>query len=136
MNKKLQLKNEMTLYSVLNSVSIRLSLPSSQDSSKAVSRGSAEDRAIRDGELKARYALMRACECRRESSEDDLTHSSQPHLWKRLWKIMLFILWCTYISPAISIRFSWVFMIIFITICLLYVRYSSPYFPFNFCNID
>jgi len=73
----------VTWYSVLNSCSIKLSRRSSHDSSKAVRMGSLEERAISDGEARARYALIRDLECRKESSCRDVTHSLQPHLRKK-----------------------------------------------------
>lgn len=68
------------MYSFLNSDSIVLSLRSSQLSSKAVNSGSLEDKAIKDGEESALYALILACEWRSESCVLDMIHSSQPHL--------------------------------------------------------
>lgn len=61
-------------------------LRSSQDNSNAVSIGSFDERAIRDGEARARYALMRERECLKESSILEVTHSSQPHLQNRKYK--------------------------------------------------
>lgn len=55
-------------------------LRNSQESSNAVKMGSLDDRAISDGEARARYAFIRDLECRSESSILDVTHSSQPHL--------------------------------------------------------
>lgn len=72
-----------TSYSKRNSCSIRLNRRSSQESSKAVRRGSLEDKAIKDGEVRARYAFIRAWECLRESCSLDVTHSSHPHLENR-----------------------------------------------------
>lgn len=43
-----------TLYSTRNSVSIRLSLRKSHDNSKAVNKGSLDERAIKEDEDKAR----------------------------------------------------------------------------------
>lgn len=70
----------ITLYSVRNSVSSRLNFLNSHDSSKAVSRGSFEERAISEDDVKALYALIRDCECRNESCSLDTMQSSQPHL--------------------------------------------------------
>lgn len=69
-----------TLYSIRNSVSIRLSRRSSHDNSKAVNIGSRELKAIKELEDSARYALIRDWEWRRESVVLDVIHSSQPHL--------------------------------------------------------
>lgn len=76
-------EEEFTLYSNRNSCSIRLRRRNSHESSKAVKRGSLEDKAIRDGDVKALYAFIRDCECRRESCSLEITHSSQPHLESR-----------------------------------------------------
>jgi uncharacterized Zn finger protein (UPF0148 family) len=69
-----------TSYSSRNSFSILRSRASSRESSKAVSSGSLEESAIKDGLDSALYALMRACECRSESVSLETTQSSQPHL--------------------------------------------------------
>lgn len=52
-------------------------------SSKAVKMGSLLDRAMRDGDARARYALILERECLRESALLDAIHSSQPHLYER-----------------------------------------------------
>ena len=70
----------LTLYSSLNSFSILLSRRNSQESSNAVNRGSLEDKDIKEGEVRARYALILDCECLNESVSLDDTHSSHPHL--------------------------------------------------------
>lgn len=62
----------------LNSCSKKLKRRNSHDSSKAVRIGSLEESATRLGLAKARYALIRERECRKESSWRDWTHSSQP----------------------------------------------------------
>lgn len=75
---KTLLKNVLhiiTWYSILNSCSIKLSLRSSQLSSKAVRMGSLEESAIREGLARALYALILLRECRSESSSLDVTHS-------------------------------------------------------------
>lgn len=59
---------------------MRLSRRSSHDSSNAVSKGSRELSAINELADRARYALMRLCECLNESVSLDVIHSSQPHL--------------------------------------------------------
>lgn len=64
----------------LNSCSRKLRRRNSHDNSKAVNIGSFDDNDIKLGLAKARYALMRDRECRNESSNRDITHSSQPHL--------------------------------------------------------
>ncbi len=70
----------LTWYSLLNSCSAKESLLSSQLSSKAVRMGSLEERAMSEGEARARYALIREREWRRLSSDREVMHSSQPHL--------------------------------------------------------
>lgn len=42
--------------------------------------GSFEDKAIREGDAKARYAFILDRECLNESSILEVTHSSHPHL--------------------------------------------------------
>lgn len=54
--------NFLTLYSIRNSVSIRLNLRNSQDNSNAVNIGSRELKAINELADNARYALIRDCE--------------------------------------------------------------------------
>lgn len=49
----------LTLYSMRNSVSIRLNLRNSQDNSNAVNIGSRELKAINELDDNARYALIR-----------------------------------------------------------------------------
>jgi len=69
-----------TLYWVRSSCSILLRRRNSHESSKAVKSGSFDESAIKDDEMSARYALIRDCECRRESCSLQRTHSSQSHL--------------------------------------------------------
>lgn len=64
----------------LNSCSRKLNRLSSHDNSNAVKMGSFEDNAIKLGLANARYALILDRECRNESSNRDITHSSHPHL--------------------------------------------------------
>lgn len=64
----------------LNSCSKKLNRLSSQDNSNAVNIGSFDDNAIKLGLANARYAFILDRECRNESSNRDITHSSQPHL--------------------------------------------------------
>lgn len=65
-------------------------LRNSQESSNAVKIGSLEERAIKDGEARARYAFILDLECRSESSILEVTHSSQPHLQIEILKIITF----------------------------------------------
>ena len=71
---------QLTRYSLLNSHSAKASCLSSHESSKAVRIGSLLDKAMRDGEAKALYALILLLECLRLSSILDTVQSSQAHL--------------------------------------------------------
>lgn len=72
----------------LNSCSKKLNLRNSHDSSNAVKIGSFDERAIRLGLANALYAFILDRECRSESSNRDITHSSQPHLKHFMNKIV------------------------------------------------